>query len=143
MPEVNFSKIFNGLSSQISNDGMKPFNGIIKVFIDAIYEELKLECLTIDSKIRFKKFSEKIDLKNSCLWQYTNLNIVELKNLLINQIEKKVRWRESIINMIKYGVDQFIEIGPGKVLSGLVKRIDKNVKITSINTQSDIESLRI
>ena len=45
--------------------------------------------------------------------------------------------------MIKYGVDQFIEIGPGKVLSGLVKRIDKNVKISSINSQSDIESLRI
>ena len=45
--------------------------------------------------------------------------------------------------MIKYGVDQFIEIGPGKVLSGLVKRIDKNVKITSINNQSDIESLKI
>ena len=45
--------------------------------------------------------------------------------------------------MIKYGVDQFIEIGPGKVLSGLVKRIDKNVKISSINSQTDIESLRL
>ena len=64
-----------------------------------------------------------------------------LKSLLINQIEKRVRWRETIINMIAYGVDQFIEIGPGKVLSGLVKRIDKNVKITSINNQSDVESL--
>ena len=71
------------------------------------------------------------------------LSIDDLKSLLINQIEKRVRWRESIINMIKYGVEQFIEIGPGKVLSGLVKRIDKNVKITSINNQSDIESLKI
>ncbi len=71
------------------------------------------------------------------------LSIDDLKSLLINQIEKRVRWRETIINMIKYGVDQFIEIGPGKVLSGLVKRIDKNVKITSINNQSDIESLKI
>ncbi len=70
-------------------------------------------------------------------------NVDDLKSLLIDQIEKKVRWRESIINMIKYGVDQFIEIGPGKVLSGLVKRINKNVKITSINSQSDIESLRL
>ena len=67
----------------------------------------------------------------------------DLKSLLIDQIEKKVRWRESIVNMINYGVDQFIEIGPGKVLSGLVKRINKNVKITSINSQSDIESLRL
>ena len=45
--------------------------------------------------------------------------------------------------MITYGVDQFIEIGPGKVLSGLVKRIDKDVKITSINNQSDVESLKL
>ena len=71
------------------------------------------------------------------------LDINELKGLLISQIEKRVRWRESIINMINYGVDHFIEIGPGKVLAGLIKRIDKNVKITSINNQSDIESLKI
>ena len=45
--------------------------------------------------------------------------------------------------MINKGVDQFIEIGPGKVLSGLIKRINKDVKITSINQQSDIESLKI
>ena len=70
-------------------------------------------------------------------------NIDDLKSLLINQIEKRVRWRESILNMINKGVSQFIEIGPGKVLSGLVKRIDKNVKISSINSQSDIESLKL
>ena len=66
-----------------------------------------------------------------------------LKNLLIDQIEKRVRWRESIVNMINKGVEHFIEIGPGKVLSGLIKRINKDVKITSINDQSDIESLLI
>ncbi len=70
-------------------------------------------------------------------------NIDDLKNLLINQIEKRVRWRESILNMINKGVNHFIEIGPGKVLSGLIKRIDKNVKISSINSKSDIESLNI
>ena len=45
--------------------------------------------------------------------------------------------------MINNGVDQFIEIGPGKVLSGLIKRINKDIKISSINSQSDIESLNI
>jgi [acyl-carrier-protein] S-malonyltransferase len=45
--------------------------------------------------------------------------------------------------MIKKGVNQFIEIGPGKVLSGLVKRIDKNVKINTINNESDIKELKI
>ncbi len=96
-----------------------------------------------------KKEFENINFKKSNITLISNVtadkisDINDLKSLLINQIQKKVKWRESIINMIKYGVDQFIEIGPGKVLSGLVKRIDKNVKITSINTQSDIESLRI
>jgi [acyl-carrier-protein] S-malonyltransferase len=70
-------------------------------------------------------------------------NAEELKNLLTQQIEKRVRWRESIINMINKGVEHFVEIGPGKVLSGLIKRINKDVKITSINNQSDIENLMI
>ncbi len=67
----------------------------------------------------------------------------ELKNLLIMQIENRVRWRESVVNMIENDVDHFIEIGPGKVLSGLVKRINRNVKIDTINSQSDIEGLKI
>ena len=67
----------------------------------------------------------------------------ELKNLLIKQIENRVRWRESVINMIENNVDHFIEIGPGKVLSGLVKRINREVKIDTINSQSDIEGLKI
>ena len=70
-------------------------------------------------------------------------NKEDLKNLLIKQIENRVRWRESVINMINDGVNHFIEIGPGKVLSGLVKRIDKNVKINTINNESDIKDLSI
>ncbi len=71
------------------------------------------------------------------------LNTDELKGLLIKQIENRVRWRESVINMINSGVNHFIEIGPGKVLSGLVKRINKEVKIDTINNQGDIEDLKI
>ena len=70
-------------------------------------------------------------------------NVDELKELLIKQIENRVRWREIVINMINGGVNQFIEIGPGKVLSGLVKRINKEVEINTINNISDIESLKI
>ena len=70
-------------------------------------------------------------------------NKEELKKLLIDQIENRVRWRESVISMINKGIKQFIEIGPGKVLSGLVKRIDKNVKINTINNESDIKDLKI
>jgi len=67
----------------------------------------------------------------------------ELKNLLIKQIESRVRWRESVLLMIDKGVDQFIEIGPGKVLSGLIKRIDKTVKVSAINNVEDIKLINI
>ena len=67
----------------------------------------------------------------------------EIKNLLIKQIENRVRWRESVINMIDQNTEQFIEIGPGKVLTGLTKRINKNVKSISINTLDEIENLKV
>ena len=92
---------------------------------------------------------KKIDFKRSNNIIFSNVTGEEvsdphnLKNLLIDQIEKRVRWRESIVNMINKGVEHFVEIGPGKVLSGLVKRINKDVKITSINGQSDIRNLII
>jgi len=70
-------------------------------------------------------------------------NTDDLKDLLIKQIENRVRWRESVINMVNKDINHFIEIGPGKVLSGLVKRINKEVKIDAINNQEDIESLKI
>jgi [acyl-carrier-protein] S-malonyltransferase len=70
-------------------------------------------------------------------------NTAELKELLVKQIENRVRWRESVINMIDSDVNHFVEIGPGKVLSGLVKRISKEVKIDTINNRGDIEGLKI
>ena len=84
--------------------------------------------------------------KNSIISNVTAEQILEnnqIRDLLIRQIENKVRWRESILNMINAGVNQFIEIGPGKVLSGLIKRIDRNVKSTSINSLDDIKDINI
>ena len=91
-------------------------------------------------KIDFKK-SENILISNVTADEI--LGIEELKELLIKQIENRVRWRESITNMINKGINQFIEIGPGKVLSGLIKRINKDVKITTINNEIDIESIKL
>jgi [acyl-carrier-protein] S-malonyltransferase len=68
---------------------------------------------------------------------------LQIKELLIKQIESPVRWRESIIYMVNKGVRKFIEIGPGKVLSGLIKRIDKNLIITNVNGINDIKNLNI
>tara|TARA_Y100000992_G_C21233949_1_gene476960 strand:- start:352 stop:1278 length:927 start_codon:yes stop_codon:yes gene_type:complete len=96
-----------------------------------------------------KKEIEKINFKNSEIKLISNVTAKEitnkdqLKKLLVDQIENRVRWRESVINMIDNGVNHFIEIGPGKVLSGLIKRINKSVKINTINNEIDIKSLNI
>ena len=92
------------------------------------------------NKINFIEGKNKL-ISNVTANEISNTN--ELKDLLVKQIENRVRWRESVINMIGGGVNHFIEIGPGKVLSGLVKRISKEVKIDTINNQTDIEGLQI
>ena len=96
-----------------------------------------------------KQEIERINFRESKIKLISNvtaseiLNENDLKRLLIDQIESRVRWRESVILMIKNGVSHFIEIGPGKVLSGLIKRINKSVKINTINSDIDIKDLKI
>ena len=63
-----------------------------------------------------------------------------IKNLLIDQIFSTVRWRDSLIYMSTSKVNNFIEIGPGKVLSGMVKRTVKNANSFSINSITDIKN---
>ena len=64
----------------------------------------------------------------------------KIKDSLVEQITNTVRWRESINNMCDLGVDNFIEIGAGNVLSGLVKRINKTVNSISIQNIENIEN---
>ena len=68
-------------------------------------------------------------------------NPEDIKNFLVQQIYSRVRWRESIIFMAEKKVNDFIEIGPGKVLTSLVKRILPNSNSFSINSLNDIKSL--
>ena len=91
-------------------------------------------------KLNFKEPENKL-ISNVTGKEISDSN--ELKDLLVKQIESRVRWRESVLLMIEKGVTQFIEIGPGKVLSGLVKRIDKNVKVSAINSEEDIKLINI
>ena len=90
------------------------------------------------ANVEFKK--PEINIISNVTAQQTN-NPKDIKRLLIEQIEKPVRWREIVINMIDSKVDKFIEIGPGKVLSGLVKRIDSNVELIQVNELEDINKL--
>ncbi|MAW16963.1 MAG: [acyl-carrier-protein] S-malonyltransferase [Pelagibacteraceae bacterium] len=66
-------------------------------------------------------------------------NPENIKNLLIKQISSTVRWRESIIHMSNENVNNFIEIGPGKVLTGMVKRTIKDINCFSINSIDDMK----
>jgi len=92
------------------------------------------------TKLEFK------DPKNILISNVTGKEVTSsslLKDLLIKQIESRVRWRESVMLIINKGVNKFIEIGPGKVLSGLIKRIDKSVKVSAINNEEDIKLIDI
>ena len=90
-------------------------------------------------KTNFKKPNKEI-ISNVTARPVADTEII--KKLLIEQISSKVRWRESLLYMVENGVDEFIEIGPGKVLSGLTKRISGNINVKSINTIEDIKSLK-
>ena len=70
-------------------------------------------------------------------------DVNNIKELLIKQIEKPVRWRESVLYMSKNKVSKFVEIGPGKVLSGLIKRIDRNLISLSINSPEDAKNFNL
>ena len=101
-------------------------------------------------KVAADKMEGKI---NSTLFQDPDYDIVtnvtakseknskNIKKLLVQQIYTKVRWRETIIYMQKNNINEFIEIGPGKVLTGLVKRITKNTLSTSLNSIEDIKNI--
>jgi [acyl-carrier-protein] S-malonyltransferase len=89
------------------------------------------------NKTNFVNFNPPV-VSNVTAKDETDTNLV--KSLLIDQITSRVRWRESVNYMIKSGVTDFLEIGPGKVLSGLVKKINRDVKISNINTLDDVKN---
>jgi [acyl-carrier-protein] S-malonyltransferase len=55
-------------------------------------------------------------------------------SLLVEQVYSPVLWEDSVRSLIEAGVDTFVEIGPGSVLSGLIKKIDRSVRIISVNS---------
>ena len=156
----------NDFTAQIANDnseGQIVLSGrnsdiekLIKVLKSKNVKNIKLpvsapfhcELMNNATKIMRNEI-EKLNFQDSKNKLVSNVTAKEIKNkeelklLLIDQIENRVRWRESVVHMINNGVNNFIEIGPGKVLSGLIKRIDKNVKTNTINQTSDIKDLKL
>tara|TARA_B100001250_G_scaffold408942_1_gene432268 strand:- start:752 stop:1675 length:924 start_codon:yes stop_codon:yes gene_type:complete len=133
------NKDLNLLASELKTQNIK--NIILPVsapfhceLMRSATELMKKEIMNTDFKIPTNHIISNVTAKP------TN-DPIEIKSLLIEQIEKPVRWRETIINMIDLRVEKFIEIGPGKVLSGLVKRIDRNVKLIQVNDIDDLKNL--
>ena len=101
---------------------------------------MKSAAKSMEEKINKTSF---IDFKPAVVSNVTakeEIDTNQIKSLLIKQITSRVRWRESVNYMIKSGVTDFLEIGPGKVLSGLVKKINKDVKISNVNTLLDLKN---
>ena len=115
----------------------------VKLPVSAPFHCPLMEKATVDMKkiIEDTKFDDPIISIISNVSANPENKSENIKKLLIQQIEKPVRWRESVIKMIDLGVNRFIEIGPGKVLSGLIKRIDRNVKINQVNNLDDIKNI--
>ncbi len=82
----------------------------------------------------------KIDIISNVTSEPVN-EVSDIKKLLISQIEKPVRWREIVNYMINKNITKFIEIGPGKVLSGLVKRINRDAELIQINNLEDLKKI--
>ena len=156
-------KLFNAQIANDNSDGQMVLSGkiqdlekLIQILKENSIKNIKLpvsapfhcELMSSASKIMTDQL-KKIDFKNGQNKLISNVTaqeingLDELKNLLIKQIENRVRWRESVIYMIENDVNHFIEIGPGKVLSGLVKRINRDVKIDTVNALTDIENIKI
>lgn len=94
----------------------------------------------------FASFASELELNNASVPVFTNVDAVatvlgaEFKNKMPRQIYSSVHWTQTIQNMVSEGVDTFIEIGPGKVLSGLIKKIDTGVKTYNIYDKDSLES---
>ena len=159
--------IQNKLNIEIAND-----NSPIQVVISGEIEEIEKSKIYFD-KVGLKKFVKlnvssafhskfmlnaqeilnvEIDKMN---FMSNDINIVsnysskitsdnnEIINSLKNQMANRVKWKDSIINLSQYGEDKLIEIGPSKVLSGLVKRIINVFKITSIDSINDLNNIKL
>ena len=160
---IDNKKIFNAQIANDNSEGQMVLSGktedldkLVKILKENSIKNIKLpvsapfhcDLMSNAAKIMSNEIN-KLKFKNGQNKLISNVtaheikDIDEIKTLLIRQIQNRVRWRESIINMIENNINHFIEIGPGKVLSGLVKRINRDVKIDTVNSLSDIESLKV
>ena len=78
-------------------------------------------------------------VSNVCAWAISDP--IEIKKLLVSQVTGSVRWRESIMWMANNNVNEIWEVGSGKALSGMIRRIDKNINLMTISSPEDIRAV--
>ncbi|MFD1735782.1 ACP S-malonyltransferase [Bacillus salitolerans] len=94
---------------------------------------------------KLRQTLESIEIKEAKVPLIANVNAspvtnsMEIKDLLIEQLYSPVRWQQSVEKMVEYGVDTFVEIGPGKVLSGLVKKVDRSLKAFAVYDEESLQ----
>ena len=94
----------------------------------------------------FASFVSELDLNDASIPVFTNVDAeatilgAEFKNKMPKQIYSSVQWTQSIQNMVAEGIDTFVEIGPGKVLAGLVKKIDASVNVYNVYDKASLEA---
>ena len=98
-----------------------------------------------EASSRLAKTLDSIDMQPVSVPVITNVNgniltdSKEIKKMLVEQIKSPVRWEDCVKNLINLGVTTFIEVGPGKVLSGLIKKIDKNVCVLNVEDEASLD----
>jgi len=104
--------------------------------------------LMVPAGKRLSEVLESIELSDMSVPVVTNVEALanqdksRIKDLLVTQVSAPVKWDASVKQMVNDGVNSFIEIGPGKVLSGLIKRIDKEVQTLNVEDTKGLQSLR-
>lgn len=102
--------------------------------------------LMASAKLKLQQKLNETEFNEAIIPVYTNVTAKpvvskdEISKLLFDQLSSPVRWEETIKNMVADGATKFFEIGPGKVLQGLIKRIDKNVEVFGIDSLSDLKN---
>ena len=101
----------------------------------------------LDEVEKLEEVLKKVSVKDPDIPYVTNVTaeVVKsgeaIKELLVRQVSSSVRWEQSMRAMIAQGIDTFVEIGPGKTLSGFMKKIDKNVNMYRISTWEEAETV--
>jgi len=132
----------NCIESLITNLKTKKIKSIaLKVSAPFHCSLMKPAAETMKEKINKTKFGDpKIVIVNNVTAKPEKSELI--KDLLYKQIYSTVKWRDSLINMAESGVKNFVEIGPGKALTGMVKRTIKESNCFSINSIADIDHLK-